>query len=66
MKSDKPRRLFVKPTEAAAMLSVGRSTIYELIASGMVPSKRIGGTLRIPTEALEGFVKEAMAPTVEE
>jgi excisionase family DNA binding protein len=66
MISDKPRRLFVKPTEAAAMLSVGRSRIYELIASGIVPSTRIGGTLRIPTEALEHLVREAMTPQLDE
>lgn len=60
MTKNRTKPLFVRPSEAAAMISVGRSRIYELIASGTVPSKRIGGTLRVPTEALERLVKEAM------
>ena len=35
-------RLLVKPEEAAAMLGIGRTRIYELLARGEIPSRRIG------------------------
>jgi len=62
----KPNPLFVRPSEAALIISVGRSKIYEMIQSGEVPSTRIGGTLRIPTAALERFVELAMNPPADE
>jgi excisionase family DNA binding protein len=53
--------LLVKPAQAAAMISVGRSKIYDLINAGAIPSIRIDdGTLRIPTAALERLVAQAM------
>jgi excisionase family DNA binding protein len=47
----KPDRLLIRPSEAAQMFAVSRSKIYELIASGAVPSVRIGGMWRIPMDA---------------
>jgi len=47
------RKLLLKPLEAAALLSVSKSRIYSLIATGAVPSVRLDGTLRIPRIALE-------------
>ena len=49
-----PRRLLVKPVEAAAMLSCSKSKIYELIKSGAIPSVTLadGKMLRIPLAAL--------------
>jgi excisionase family DNA binding protein len=48
----KMEKLLVRPVEAAAMLSVSRSSIYELIASGAVPSVRVGNMLRVPVSAI--------------
>jgi len=47
-------RLLVRPAEAAAMLGVSRSKIYELINSGAVPSVRLedGRLIRIPLQVL--------------
>jgi len=39
--------------DAAKYLAVGRSTVYELIAQGAIPTVHIGRAVRIPTEALE-------------
>ena len=56
-----PERLLLRPAEAARLLSVSRSTIYELIASGKVPSARLddGRLTRIPLAALKALVEKA-------
>ena len=56
-------KILVRPAEAAAMLSMSRSRLYELLASGAIPSIRFdnGRTLRIPLAALEKLVADAMA-----
>jgi excisionase family DNA binding protein len=47
----------VRIEEAAKFLSIGRSTMYELIAQGAVPTVHIGRAVRIPTAALKDLVK---------
>jgi excisionase family DNA binding protein len=47
----------VRIEEAAKYLSIGRSTMYELIAQGAVPTVHIGRAVRIPMEALKELVK---------
>lgn len=57
-------RLLYDPREAARLLSVGRTTIYELMASGALASVHIGRCRRIPAEELRRFIQsrqEAMA-----
>jgi excisionase family DNA binding protein len=49
-------RLLVRPTEAAEILGLGRSKVYELLASGELPSVRIGKSIRVPLEALRQWV----------
>jgi excisionase family DNA binding protein len=49
-------KLLLKPEEAAEVLSIGRSKIYELIGTGELASVRIGASRRIPAEALVEFV----------
>ena len=51
-----PAKLLPTPEEAAAVLSVGRTKVYELIARGQLFSVRIGASRRIPRVALETFV----------
>jgi excisionase family DNA binding protein len=38
--------------EAAAFLRIKRSTAYELIRQGQIPSFRVGRFIRIPRDAL--------------
>jgi excisionase family DNA binding protein len=41
-------------SEAARLLSVFRSSIYDLIGKGVIPSVRLGGgSIRIPYKALQ-------------
>ena len=48
--------------EAARRLSVGRTTMYALLASGEIPSVFIGRLRRIPAEALSNYVAARTQP----
>ena len=50
-------KLLLKPAEAAEALGVGRSKMYELLSSGLVPSMKVGGSVRVPAEALRRWVE---------
>ena len=50
--------LLLRPTEAARLLSVGRSTFYELVAKGEIPGViRIGSAIRVSRRALESWIE---------
>ena len=49
---DKPDQLLHTVPHAAAMLDLGVSTVWKLIAEGKLPTVRIGRSRRIPHEAL--------------
>jgi len=49
-------RLMLRPTEAAEALGVSRSKTYQLLASGELPSVRLGGCLRVPVAALHEWI----------
>lgn len=49
-------RLLLRPEEAAEALSVSRTTLFGLLASGAIRSVKVGGLRRIPVEALENYV----------
>ncbi len=48
--------LLVCPEDAARVLGVGRTKVYELMRSGALRSVRVGGLRRIPVAALDEFV----------
>lgn len=48
--------LLVRPEDAAHVLGVGRTKVYELIRTGALRSVRVGGLRRIPVAALNEFV----------
>ena len=54
----RPYKLLVTPEEAAEILSVGRTRIFELMSSGQLCSVRIRRSRRIPLAALEQLVKQ--------
>ena len=49
--------LLLRVTEAAALLGIGRSKLYELLAAGELPIVRIGRSVRVPAAALEQWVE---------
>ena len=51
-------RLLVTIVEASRLLSLSRSTVYELLYAGSLPSVKIGGARRIRRMDLEEFVRE--------
>jgi excisionase family DNA binding protein len=49
-------KLLVTVDEAAKSLSIGRTKAYELVASGIIPTVRIGRCVRVPVSVLVGLV----------
>jgi excisionase family DNA binding protein len=54
-------RILYRPTEAAEAIGVSRARVYELIAAGIIPSIRIGSSIRVPVEALRQWVARQVA-----
>jgi excisionase family DNA binding protein len=49
-------KLLLTPEDAADLLSIGRSKLYELLGDGRLTSVRIDGSRRVPMSALIEFV----------
>jgi excisionase family DNA binding protein len=49
-------KLLLTAEEAAHLIGVGRSKMYELMASGAVKSVKIGALRRVPVAALDEYV----------
>ncbi|HEY3547808.1 MAG TPA: helix-turn-helix domain-containing protein [Propionicimonas sp.] len=49
-------RALLTPEEAARVLGIGRSKVYELILSGTLESLKIGACRRVPVEAIDKLV----------
>ena len=48
--------LLVTALQAARLLSIGRTTVYELIAAGDLETVHIGRSMRIPADSVHAFV----------
>jgi excisionase family DNA binding protein len=56
---EQPRQpLLLRAAEVAAILGIGRSTVFELAASGELPVVRIGRSVRVPRHALYRWIEE--------
>jgi excisionase family DNA binding protein len=51
------QRLLLRPDEVAAILGLGRSTIYELLRAGELPTVHIGRAARIPARDLQRWIE---------
>jgi excisionase family DNA binding protein len=51
--------LALRVGDAAKKLGISRSKAYELIAAGVLPSVRIGSSIRVPVGALEKWLDDA-------
>jgi excisionase family DNA binding protein len=49
-------RLLLKPREAAVVLGISATKMYELIVRREIVSVKIGGCRRVPVEALTAYV----------
>ncbi|MBI4942191.1 MAG: helix-turn-helix domain-containing protein [Actinobacteria bacterium] len=54
-------RLLLTPEEAAEVLAVGRSTVYDLMRMRLLPSVKVGRGRRIPAVVLREFVDRLVA-----
>ena len=59
--SSDPRPLLVTTNQAARMLGIARSSIYQLIARGDLSPIHIGRSVRLPVRELETFVERLTA-----
>ena len=50
-------RLLLTVEEAAGLLGVGRTTVYQLVADGQLPAVRLRRCRRIARHDLEAFVR---------
>jgi excisionase family DNA binding protein len=49
-------RLLYRPAEVGELIGVSRARAYELIASKVIPSIRIGSSIRVPADALKVWI----------
>jgi excisionase family DNA binding protein len=52
--------------DAAEALSLGRTKVYELLESGLLPSVKIGRARRIPLSGVREFVQRVAASAEED
>ncbi len=50
-------KLLLRPTEVAETLGVSRSKAYELIGAGVIPSIRIGASVRVSLDSLKAWIE---------
>ncbi len=50
--------LLLRPAEAAALLGIGRTKLYELLSSGRLASVQIDRSRRVPRASVAAFVEE--------
>jgi excisionase family DNA binding protein len=51
------QQLLYKPEDAAAVLGIGRSKVFELMATGALESVQIGRSRRVPRAACVEYVE---------
>ncbi|MGO9257926.1 MAG: helix-turn-helix transcriptional regulator [Bryobacteraceae bacterium] len=54
---DQSEKLILKADEVARRLSLGRATVYLMMASGELPTFRKGRAVRVPARALEEWIE---------
>jgi excisionase family DNA binding protein len=59
---EESERLLLTVVEAAAMLGVGRTTAYELIAADQLQVVHIGRSARVPLVAIHRYVDGLVSP----
>ena len=49
--------LYLNVPQICSVLQIGRTTAYELIRCGRIPSIRVGKQIRVPREALRTLIE---------
>lgn len=50
--------VLLKVEEAAALLRIGRTKMYGLLAAGAIPTVRVGRSVRVPRAALLRWIED--------
>ena len=53
-----PERLLLRIPEVAEVLGIGRTKIYEMIATGELPTVRFGRAVRVSVNTLQKWIAE--------
>ena len=59
-------KLLLSPDETCNAIGVGRATLFKLLASGEIPSIKIGRLRRIPVRELRQYVERQVAAQTSE
>lgn len=51
-------RMLLKPAEAAEALGIGRTKLYSLLKAGVLPSVKVGASLRVPVQGLKAWTED--------
>ena len=51
------RRLLFSVEEAAELLGIGRTFMFQLVATGEIDSLKIGKKRKIPRDAIDGYIR---------
>jgi excisionase family DNA binding protein len=51
-------KILISPDEGCIALGVGRSTMFKMLASGEIPSIKVGRLRRIPVESLQEWARK--------
>jgi excisionase family DNA binding protein len=57
--------LLLRPVEVGEQLRVSRAKAYELIASGQIPSIKVGGSTRVPADGLRDWINRQVSERAE-
>lgn len=49
-------KLLLRPAEAAEVLGISRSSVYQMLAAGQLPLVRVGQSMRVPLRELERWI----------
>lgn len=58
MRQTEASPLLLRPSDAADVLGISRSKLYELIAERTIPTVQVGKRARVPLKALEAWVDQ--------
>jgi excisionase family DNA binding protein len=53
-------KLLLSPDETCEMIGVRRSTLYQMLDAGEIPSIRVGRLRRIPLDRLRAWIDERL------
>ncbi len=51
-------KLLLRASEVSEATGMGKSKTYQLIAAGVIPSVRIGKSVRVPADRLRRWIEE--------